>query len=50
LRSLLFQVSERDPGTFLVLALGLATIGVLASAIPAQRATRVDPLDAMREM
>jgi putative ABC transport system permease protein len=48
-RSLVFQVSERDPLTFAVVAATLGAIGILASVIPALRATRVDPLLAMRD-
>jgi predicted permease len=46
--SLLFGVSPRDPATFIgIVAVLTATTG-LASLIPALRATRVDPLTALR--
>jgi ABC-type antimicrobial peptide transport system permease subunit len=48
MRSLLFQVSERDPSTFLAIAVTLAVVGLAASILPARRATRVDPLVALR--
>jgi putative ABC transport system permease protein len=48
LRSLLYGVSERDPGTFAAVAVVLATVALLASWIPARRAAHVDPLAAMR--
>ena len=48
MRTLLYQVSERDPSTFIGIAVTLATVGFLASALPARRATRVDPVEALR--
>ena len=48
MRTLLYQVSERDPSTFIGIAVTLATVGLLASALPARRATRVDPVEALR--
>jgi putative ABC transport system permease protein len=46
--SLLFGVSPTDPMTFFVTALALPAVAVLASFIPARRATRVDPMIALR--
>jgi putative ABC transport system permease protein len=48
MKDLLFSVSATDPLTFIVIALFLAFIMLLACWIPAQRATKVDPLIALR--
>jgi putative ABC transport system permease protein len=46
--SLLFQVSAADPITFAAVAILLTTVVFLANYVPARRATRVDPLVALR--
>jgi predicted permease len=48
IRSMLYEVSERDPWTLAAIALVLGGTGLLATLIPARRATRVDPLTALR--
>ena len=45
---LLFQTSARDPSAFLVAAAVLFTVSVLAAIVPMRRATRVDPIIALR--
>jgi putative ABC transport system permease protein len=46
--SLLFGVSATDPLTFTAVAIMLISIALLASYIPARRATRIDPMVALR--
>ncbi|HLM24729.1 MAG TPA: FtsX-like permease family protein, partial [Pyrinomonadaceae bacterium] len=48
MRSMLFEVSPNDPLTIVGIALLLMLIAMVASYIPARRATRVDPMIALR--
>jgi ABC-type antimicrobial peptide transport system permease subunit len=48
LGSLLFEVSPRDPATLVIVASVLAAVTLVASWLPARRATRVDPMVALR--
>ena len=48
LQSLLFGVGATDPGTIFVATATLATVAICACYIPARRAMRVDPLQALR--
>jgi ABC-type antimicrobial peptide transport system permease subunit len=47
--TMLFGISATDPVTYAVVGLGLASVAVLASWIPALRAAGVDPAIALRE-
>jgi putative ABC transport system permease protein len=49
MRSLLYDVSATDVGIYALVAILAATVAVLASYIPARRATRVSPTAALRE-
>jgi putative ABC transport system permease protein len=48
LRGLLFDLSATDPATLTAMAVVLAAVALLASYLPARRATRVDPVIALR--
>jgi ABC-type antimicrobial peptide transport system permease subunit len=47
--SLLFGLKPHDPATILVAIVGLAAVAAAASFLPAYRASRLDPMTALRE-
>jgi predicted permease len=48
MRLMLFEVSVTDPAVYALVSMVLVATGLAASAIPARRATQVDPLTALR--
>jgi putative ABC transport system permease protein len=48
IRSLLYGVQPTDVGTFVVVSFVMTAVALIASYIPAHRASRVDPMVALR--
>ena len=48
LQSLLFGVNAFDPATFLLVPAGLLALALVAAYLPARRASRVDPVRALK--
>ncbi len=46
--SMLYDVKPRDPAVFVTVAVLLSLIALVATYIPALRASRIDPSDALR--
>jgi putative ABC transport system permease protein len=48
LKSMLFRVGPRDPLTFVVVTAILTAIALTAAYLPARKAARLDPVEALR--
>jgi ABC-type antimicrobial peptide transport system permease subunit len=48
IRTLLYDLSATDPATYLQMVVVLALVALVAGYIPARRASRIDPMDALR--
>jgi len=48
LQALLYEISSSDPGTFIIMIVAVLTCALLAGYLPARRASRIDPIQALR--
>jgi putative ABC transport system permease protein len=48
MKSLLYEISATDPATFAIIPALVAVVALAACLVPARRATRVDPMEALR--
>jgi putative ABC transport system permease protein len=48
LKTLLFGVTATDPTTFLLVSSGLVVVGAIAGYVPARRAVKIGPAEALR--
>jgi ABC-type lipoprotein release transport system permease subunit len=48
IQSLLFGVGPRDPLTFVIVPVVLMGVALIAAYVPARRAARLDPMQALR--
>lgn len=48
LESMMYETKSNDPLTYVVVVALLGVVAVAASYLPARRATRIDPLEALR--
>jgi putative ABC transport system permease protein len=49
LTTMLFQVKPNDPEVYLAVAVLLGLVALVASYVPARRASRIDPITAIRQ-
>ena len=49
LKSLLYEVSTTDPSIYACVSMGLVAVALIAMLVPGWRATRIDPLEALRQ-